>query len=317
MDILSAAISSVRIGRAEACWVTKSGSWGLRYPTLDVSGFHILVRGSGWLITADGPPRALVPGDVVLTSSGAAHGLSHAPSRLEQLPPAVMGVDERNPAADVEFLCGAYWLDHGEIHPYLRTLPEVIAISPDYEHSPQLRSLTDLLGADLSDAGPGTRATRPALLDLMLTHILRQWLEQNRDAEWPATGDPAIATALREIHAGPDKPWTVQQLSETAGMSRTAFTRRFTELVGKPPRTYLITWRLTHAAHLLRESRAPLAAVARKVGYSTEFAFGAAFRREYGISPGRFRDLAHATESAEHGTAPRFTTRLPDVSGDL
>ncbi|MEO3789648.1 helix-turn-helix domain-containing protein [Nonomuraea sp. B10E15] len=43
------------------------------------------------------------------------------------------------------------------------------------------------------------------------------------------------------------------------------------------------------AAILLRESDAPLAAIARQVGYSTEFAFSAAFRREYGMSPGGFR----------------------------
>ncbi len=34
--------------------------------------------------------------------------------------------------------------------------------------------------------------------------------------------------------------WTVQRFSEVAGMSRTAFTRRFTSAVGKPPMAYLI-----------------------------------------------------------------------------
>ncbi|MGI3199186.1 helix-turn-helix transcriptional regulator [Streptomyces sp. GLT-R25] len=62
-------------------------------------------------------------------------------------------------------------------------------------------------------------------------------------------------------------------------------------MVGKPPMTYLTGRRLSHGARLLRETKAPLATIARQVGYSTEFAFGAAFRREYGISPGRFRDL--------------------------
>jgi len=40
---------------------------------------------------------------------------------------------------------------------------------------------------------------------------------------------------------------------------------------------------------LLRETKAPLAVIARQVGYSSEFAFASAFRREFGISPGRFR----------------------------
>ncbi|MDQ1033654.1 AraC-like DNA-binding protein [Streptomyces sp. V3I8] len=74
-------------------------------------------------------------------------------------------------------------------------------------------------------------------------------------------------------------------------MSRTAFAKRFTALVGQPPMTYLTGWRLANGARLLRETDAPLATIAREVGYSTEFAFSASFRREYGISPGRFRNV--------------------------
>ena len=290
--MLSEAIASVRIGRAQALSFKEAGAWGLRYSAFEGSGFHIVLGGHGWLITATGEPRELKPGDVVLTPGGSEHGLSHAPAKLEDLPPAIMGPDRPVPdPAGIEFLCGAYRLDHGQVHRYLRGLPDVIAVSPDFDRNPELRLLIDLLSADLRDARPGTEATRPALLDLVLTHVLRQWLEANR-SDWPEVSDPAITAALREIHASPAKPWTVQQLSQTAGMSRTAFSKRFTALVGKPPMTYLTGWRLACGARLLRETQAPLATVARQVGYSTEFAFGGAFRRAYGVSPGRFRSIA-------------------------
>ncbi|MEU6557106.1 hypothetical protein ABZ915_43740 [Streptomyces sp. NPDC046915] len=45
----------------------------------------------------------------------------------------------------------------------------------------------------------------------------------------------------------------------------------FTALVGQPPMRYVTGWRLTCGAWLLRESDAPLATIARQVGYSTEF----------------------------------------------
>lgn len=131
--------------------------------------------------------------------------------------------------------------------------------------------------------------TRSALVDLLLVHVLRLWQEKRGTVTWPAVDDAAIATALREIHQNPQTPWTVRQLSQMAGISRTAFTRRFTLSVGKPPMAYLIGSRLVKAAQLLRETEAPLAVIARQVGYSSEFAFAAAFRREFGISPGRFR----------------------------
>jgi Cupin len=66
MDILTEAIGRMRIGRARARLVKESGSWGLRYAASEASGFHIVMRGNGWLITPADEPRELTPGDVVL-----------------------------------------------------------------------------------------------------------------------------------------------------------------------------------------------------------------------------------------------------------
>jgi AraC-like DNA-binding protein len=46
---------------------------------------------------------------------------------------------------------------------------------------------------------------------------------------------------------------------------------------------------MTVAARLLHDSDALLGAVARQVGYTSEFAFAHAFKREYGSAPGGFR----------------------------
>ncbi|WP_239164875.1 AraC family transcriptional regulator [Actinoplanes palleronii] len=288
--MISEVIGSVRAGNVGARPVHASGAWGMRYDAFAGSGFHILTRGDAWLITRNEEPVALTAGDVVLSPSGAAHGLSHAPCGFGELPPAVMAV-EPPPVepSDVEFLCGAYRLDRGRAHHYLRAMPDVVAVSPDYDRHPELRSLIGLLGADTAADRPGTRATRSALLDLLLVHVLRLWLEDEGGVTWPALDDPVVSPVLREMHASPEKPWTVQRLSASSGLSRTAFTRRFTAVVGEPPMTYLMNWRLDRGARLLRETSSPLATIARQVGYATEFAFAGAFRREYGVSPGRFR----------------------------
>jgi AraC-like DNA-binding protein len=52
---------------------------------------------------------------------------------------------------------------------------------------------------------------------------------------------------------------------------------------------YLTWWRLLIAARLLRDGDAPLAAIARQVGYSSGFAFANAFRRHYRMAPGQYR----------------------------
>ncbi|AWS42253.1 AraC family transcriptional regulator [Streptosporangium sp. 'caverna'] len=290
MDMINQAISSLRVGRGTVRRFRQSGSWGMRYSGLTGSGFHVVLRGSGWLVSDGAPPVALQPGDVVLIPSGADHGLSHAPRTLRGLPQVALNLDQP-PAgpADFEFLCGAYRLDHGQVHPYLMLMPDLLVVSMDYERSPALRSVVSLLDDDASQVQPGTGVSRSAILDLMLVHVLRQWMEDEASKSRRPISDPAIAAVLRRIHDSPQTPWTVSRLSESVDMSRVAFTRRFTSVVGKPPMTYLRGWRLSCAARLLRETDASLAAIARQIGYSTEFAFAGAFRREYGMSPGRFR----------------------------
>jgi AraC-like DNA-binding protein len=80
-------------------------------------------------------------------------------------------------------------------------------------------------------------------------------------------------------------PWTVAELARATGTSRAGFARRFKQLIGEPPMTFLTNWRLTLAADLLREPGATVGSVARQVGYATPFAFSTAFKRVRGVSP--------------------------------
>ena len=99
----------------------------------------------------------------------------------------------------------------------------------------------------------------------------------------------AVGQALGMIHATPSGQWTVETLARAVSMSRAAFARRFTALVGEPPLTYLTRWRMDIAGRLLRESAYPLMAIAQRVGYETESSFSKAFRRARGLPPGQYR----------------------------
>jgi AraC-like DNA-binding protein len=289
VDVISDVIGSIRTGEAYARRIGRSGAWGMRFPRFTGVGFHVMLHGTGRLIRAAGPSVVVSPGDIVLVPAGDEHGLSHAPGRLETLPQVPMSPEPCGPGPhDVEFICGAYHLGRGQVHRFLHDLPATIVLPAEHDRGGALRSLTALLAEDIATAGPGARASRAALIDLLLVQVLRRWQDRHGTPDRPGV-DPAIAAALRQIDGRPAAPWTVAQLSEAAGMSRTAFTRRFTAAVGKPPMAYVIGARLTRGARLLRETEAPLAAVARQAGYANEFAFAAAFRREFGVAPGRFR----------------------------
>jgi AraC-like DNA-binding protein len=135
------------------------------------------------------------------------------------------------------------------------------------------------------------------LLDLLLIAVLRAWFARP-DAEAPAWyraySDPVVGRALRLIHDDPAHAWTIAELAAEAGVSRAAFARRFTELLGEPPMKFLTDWRLSLAADLLLEPEATVGSVAYQVGYASPFALSAAFKRVRGMSPQEYKRAALA-----------------------
>ncbi|GAA2632439.1 hypothetical protein GCM10010411_83410 [Actinomadura fulvescens] len=191
-------------------------------------------------------------------------------------------------------LCGAYSLDQARAHPLFAELPEVMHLPARVGRHPSLQGAIELLGRELDRETPlGGDAALPALLDLLLLYIVRAWYDDrpgDTATGWAAAlRDPAVAAALRGIHEQSERLWTVQSPAGHAGLSRAAFARRFTDLVGSPPLAYLTWWRMTMAARLLCDTDLPLRAVAARTGYTSEFAFARAFKREFGAAPGRYR----------------------------
>jgi transcriptional regulator GlxA family with amidase domain len=132
----------------------------------------------------------------------------------------------------------------------------------------------------------------------LFVHILRAWLAAHDTAgpSWlAALGDTQIGTALARMHAHPDRSWTTESLAAEVSMSRVAFARRFTRLVGEAPLAYLTRWRLNLAARRLRDADEAIAAVAGQVGYSSEYSFSRAFTRYHGQPPGRYRRECRAS----------------------
>ncbi|WP_020415942.1 AraC family transcriptional regulator [Amycolatopsis sp. ATCC 39116] len=292
MDVLSDVIGAVRTGRPFANREDRHGTWRTDFAAFPGIGFHLVLEGSCRMVTPGAAPLVLHAGDVVLTPRGSAHSLTDPGT----------GFDE--PA---ELLCGAYQMDRTRPHPLLTDLPEVIHLRARAGGHPTVSTVVALLGGELTDPGLGADAAIPALLDLMLLFLLREWLTGDPDRRasgWcAALADPAVGAALRCVHDDPARPWTVEELGARAGLSRAAFSRRFTALVGQPPMTYLTYWRLTTAARLLRETDLPLPSVAQRCGYSSPFAFATAFKREHGVSPGRYRARHQADDDIQAWTA--------------
>ncbi|MCX5392181.1 AraC family transcriptional regulator [Streptomyces sp. NBC_00094] len=308
MDVVSDAISAVRVGRPSSDRVRVGGDWCARLDPYDGAGFHVVLKGSCWLLPDGGAPIALGAGDAVLLPHGTGHVIADSPADAATVARAVSftrWADRKpprpplpqpafhTPEREVEMLCGKYRLDRSHAHPLLAELPPLVHLPNRVGRHPELRAAIELLGGELDGRRPGASIALPSLLDLLLVYMIRSWMAESTGGAWPAVlGDPVAAAALRALHSDPAAAWTNELLAAEAGVSRPTLARRFTSLVGRPPMAYLTWWRLTHAAALLRDTPDPLATVARRVGYSTPYAFSHAFRREFGTTPGRYRARA-------------------------
>ncbi|MFB7504484.1 AraC family transcriptional regulator [Streptomyces broussonetiae] len=302
MDVVSDAISAVRVGRPSSARLRVSGDWAVRLAPYEGAGFHVVLSGTCALLPdGGGAPVPLGTGDVVFVPHGAGHVLADAtagPDAARRARPFEAVRERELPLAgagpEVRLLCGKYRLDRSRTHPMLAELPDLVHLPYGDSDSPELRGAVDLLARESEADGdrPGASLVLPGLLDLLLVYMIRAWAARARTGNWPAAlADPATATALHALHSDPAAPWTNDLLAARAGVSRATLSRRFTSLVGRPPMAYLTSWQLTLAATRLRDSDAPLATVARETGYGSPYALSHAFSREFGITPGRYRVL--------------------------
>ena len=103
--------------------------------------------------------------------------------------------------------------------------------------------------------------------------------------------DPYLVKALAVMHDAPNQNWTIHKLAEVAGMSRSSFAQRFKDVVGMPPLTYLIDYRLRLAARYLRLQQNSISRISELVGYASDSTFSQAFKRVYGVSPKAYRQM--------------------------
>ena len=308
MDLLSDVISVSRLGKPHSARVRRCRPFHRKVTKSDAAGLHVVLRGTCWVMAPGFEPAQLGPGDVVFFPRGSAHalidrqplvsadggeGLS-SDIQVEQVE-LTDSVDlEDESSADVVMLCGAYLIDRRCLHPLLDELPAMLRFQAEAGTQWQLGTVLKLLGAEIDRGQSGADAALCALLDLMFLYILRAWLADScshpHATGWSAAlKDARIAAALSGIHREPGKRWTVATLARAGGLSRAAFARRFSGLLGQAPAAYLTLWRMTVATRLMRDSDQSLAAIALQVGYSSEYAFAHAFKRLHSISPGAYR----------------------------
>jgi AraC-like DNA-binding protein len=147
---------------------------------------------------------------------------------------------------------------------------------------------------EIAMARPGRCVMVLVLARRLLILLLRRCLEGGGDLPvWlVALEDNRLVRAVGAMRDRPEHVFTVTELAELAGMSRTVFAARFTSAMARPPIEFLKGLRFARAAQLLVRTDLPVKAIASRVGYASRSSFTRAFVARHGAAPADFRVAA-------------------------
>jgi AraC-like DNA-binding protein len=190
-------------------------------------------------------------------------------------------------------MCGTRTLDGQLYTPTIGVLPPVLHVPASrVRANASLMSTFGLMTEELKQPQPESDKLIAHLLDLVFIYAIREWFGESASnkMEWVvAQKNRSLEKALTLIHAEPGSPWTLKDLSKQVGLSRAAFSRRFSHELGESPSAYLKNYRMRIAAHTLLTSDTSVKEIAQAIGYESGFAFSSAFKRKNGMSPSEFR----------------------------
>jgi len=317
MDAFSAVLSEVKLTGAVFFRAEFSAPWGFSTSEPGVMAakvapgaahlvlYHLVIDGGAHIELADRNTITLAPGDVVIFPRGEAHHMSSGRSTTRPFPN--YGITAKIHQRDLSplraggggevsrFVCGYLTCDPYLCQPILNGLPAVFKVNIRSDRSGHWLETSIMHLLDEAASGQvGSEAMLAKLSEALFVDTLRRYVATLPEQQlgWLAGArDPIVGKSLALLHSRVAHPWTIANLADQVGVSRSALVERFTRFISDPPMTYLTRWRLQLALKSLERTSRGVADIAANVGYESEAAFSRAFKREFGEPPGRYRSL--------------------------
>jgi AraC-like DNA-binding protein len=330
VDAFSEILSGVKLNGAVFFNAEFSAPWGFSTPPPSAVAdelapgsehlvlYHFLLDGAATVHMVDGPSLELTSGDVVIFPHGHQHHMTSDKRSVAPFPN--YGISAKIRARDLtplyaggggarsRFVCGYMTCDPYLCRPLLSGLPPVFKVNIRTDNSGHwLESSILHLVEEAASGSVGSEAMLAKLSETLFIDTLRRYVATlpEQQSGWLAgMRDPFVGKCLGLMHSRVAYPWTIADLADKAGISRSALVERFTRYLSEPPMTYLTRWRLQLAARSLERTSRSVAEIAGDIGYESEAAFNRAFKREFGQPPGRYRiDHRSATSTSRSATA--------------
>lgn len=302
MDALSVLLQNVHLFETKYYRLNVTGNWSYSLTRQDTILFYLVMSG-GFCIDVGNGPRETRAGDMIMIPSAHQHvsyALNYHSDEAQPLDELLTSCKEHtldlkgDGDSEASLILIECKYDKAMIRPLLSVLPSILPEVNDEDDGRfevidvEIRLLT----LEAEQERMGKTAVINHWASIMMIECLRVYIESLPEAteNWlKAMKDPFLTKALVAMHEMPSENWTINKLAEVAGMSRSSFAQRFKEVVGIPPLTYLMDYRLRLAARYLRLQQNSISRISGLVGYASDSTFSQAFKRVYGISPKAYR----------------------------
>lgn len=327
-DVLSQMLRAVRLTGSVFFGGTFTSPFGIVSPSRwdestplarlrHISIFHLIAAGRCIFEHANGERREVAAGDLLLLPFAGEHRFwSGTPAKFafaSELvrPSPIEGVDAvayGGGGDETRLVCGYIESSEFLFTPVFRALPPMLVEHTGGDKvSALMASTTREIAALVEAETPGSQMILGRMMELLFVEVLRRHVSRlpAGSTGWlAALNDAVVGRALALVHAEPARKWTTDDLAREAGTSRTVLAERFKALLGRPPIDYVTSWRIQLASERLRNGGDSIAGIAADVGYESEAAFNRAFKRETGLTPGRWRDGIIVSRPAAPPPAP-------------
>lgn len=288
MEILSDILKSLRVSGSVYFCSHVEPPWTKEYFNKTTAGFHLIRRGACWVKIGD-QVEQLFTGDLIFLGPGIDHILTSEPSKGKM---PISG-------DSTLLLCGYCSFENDALSPLNDIFEQVTIVREDElnKHA-WLKSTFDQLSSEYMAQNPGNEIIVNKLTEVVLVELIRiNFGRQEQHSFVHALRDKRIKKALEFIHESPEKPWTIENLASNVGMSRAAFSKKFTLLVGQTVFTYLSNLRIQKAKEMIATTMLFIDDIALEVGYESERAFTKTFSKYVGMTPKQFRKMKKNTQS--------------------
>jgi len=299
MDPLSNVLSLLKLSNYTFGGFDIGGDFSVQFPSHEGIKCYAVFSGRGWLAVEGVPaPVLMETGDCFLLATGRPFRVASDLSLPPEDGPGIYAnrlqtgtISVIDGGGNCLMVGGHFNLSGAPAKVLLNILPPIVHIR-DEEDRAAIRWALERMMRELREPRPGGFLIAQDLAYLMLIQALRLHLAKGVQSGvgWLfALADEQINRAITAMHDKPAHPWTLQELAKQAGMSRSSFAQKFKATVGEAAMEYLARWRMLLAGDKLTSSNAPVSEIAQSIGYQSESAFSAAFRRVMGCSPRQYR----------------------------